>query len=327
MEYVRLGSTGVRISRACLGCEPFGSSALNPWALDEETSFSIVREAVELGINFFDTADVYSLGRSEEVLGKAVKEFMRRDEVLIATKVFFPMGDSPNGRGLSRKHILSSADASLKRLGTDYIDLYQIHRWDADTPIEETLDALDYLVRSGRVRYLGASSMFAWQLAKALFTADRLGKARFVSMSSQYNLIFRWDEREMIPLCRDQGLAVLPWGSLARGFLAGNRSAQDRGGATLRSKTDKIAQKWFYSPSDFTVVDVVKRLAGELRCSAAQVAIAWVASRIGVTAPVIAATRIGQLRELVAALDIKLPSEGISMLQAASQPTRWPDHW
>src|SRR5687768_6604407 len=229
MHYVALGRTGLKVSRICLGTMTYGTPTWRPWVLDEETSRPFIKRALERGINFFDTADMYSLGKSEEVVGRALKDFAKRDQVVIATKVFYPITDDPNGRGLSRKHILSAIDNSLRRLGTDYVDLYQIHRWDPDTPIEETLDALDTVVRSGKARYIGASSMLSWQFAKALYTSDRLGLARFVSMQNHYNLVYREEEREMIPLGIEEGIGIIPWSPLARGFLGGKRREKGAG--------------------------------------------------------------------------------------------------
>src|SRR5438105_2811511 len=257
MEYVRFGSTGLKVSRICLGCMSYGRPAERwPWALDEEQSRLFIKRALELGINFFDTADVYSNGASEEIVGKALREFASRDEVVIATKVYFEMGPGPNDRGLSRKHILHSIDASLRRLGTDYVDLYQIHRFDAEAPIEETMEALHDVVKAGKARYIGASSMYAWQFAKMIHAADRHGWTRFVSMQPHYNLVYREEEREMIPFCLDQGIGVIPWSPLARGFLAGNRT-RERGGETSRSKTDDFAHQLYYNDSDFDVVERV----------------------------------------------------------------------
>jgi 1-deoxyxylulose-5-phosphate synthase len=240
MQYVNLGRTGLKVSRICLGTMTYGTSKWRPWVLDEEPSRPFIKHALELGINFFDTADMYSLGMSEEVVGRALKDFARRDNVVLATKVFYPMSEDPNDRGLSRKHILSAIDRSLQRLGTDYVDLYQIHRWDAHTPIEETLDALDAVVRAGKVRYIGASSMMSWQFARALYTSDRLGLARFATMQNHYNLIYREEEREMIPLCLEEGIGVIPWSPLARGFLMGNRRGPSEGD-TPRAQTDTFA--------------------------------------------------------------------------------------
>ncbi|MGH8335733.1 MAG: aldo/keto reductase, partial [Gammaproteobacteria bacterium] len=261
MEYTNLGSTGLKVSRICLGAMTYGSKRWREWVLEEAESRPFIQRALELGINFFDTADMYSLGASEEILGRALKEFgSSRDRLVIATKVFNPMGDDPNQRGLSRKHIHHSIDDSLRRLGTDYIDLYQIHRFDYHTPIEETLEALDDVVRAGKALYIGASSMYAWRFAKMLYTADARGLKRFVTMQNHYNLVYREEEREMIPLCRDEGIGLLPWSPLARGFLAGNRRPGDFG-ETLRAKTDDFAHKLYYQPSDFTVVERVGEVA------------------------------------------------------------------
>ncbi|MEM7356181.1 MAG: aldo/keto reductase, partial [Acidobacteriota bacterium] len=249
MDFTNLGGTGLKVSRICLGCMTYGDPNWRPWILSEDQGRPFIERALELGINFFDIADMYSLGVSEEVTGRALADFARRDQVVIASKVFFPMSEAPNDRGLSRKHILDAIDASLRRLGTDYIDLYQIHRWDPETPIEETLEALHDIVRAGKARYVGASSMYAWQLSKALYTADLRGWTRFVSMQNHYNLVYREEEREMLPLCRDAGLGVLPWSPLARGFLVGNRQRGadgERSGATVRAKTDDYAQNLYY---------------------------------------------------------------------------------
>src|SRR5215469_4622194 len=275
MEYTNLGKTGLKVSRICMGCMTFGSKKWREWVIEEEESRPVIRKALELGINFYDTADMYSLGVSEEITGRALKDFAKRDEVVLATKVFHPMSDKPNQSGLSRKHIIAAADDSLRRLGTDYIDLYQIHRFDYSTPIEETLDALDSLVRAGKVRYIGASSMFAWQFAKSLYLSKINGWARFVSMQNHYNLVYREEEREMLPLCREEGIGVIPWSPLARGFLAGNRNTQDFG-ETTRAKTDDYAQKMYYQPSDFAVVDRVTAVAGQRGIPNAQVALAWI---------------------------------------------------
>ena len=260
MEYTRLGKTGLKVSRICLGTMTYGTSKWRDWVLDEEAARPFIQRALEVGINFFDTADMYSMGESEKVVGRALKDFAKREEVVIATKVFHPMGDKPNRSGLSRKYILHAIDDSLRRLGTDYVDLYQIHRWDKETPIEETLEALHDVVKSGKARYIGASSMWAWQFAQALYVADLHGWTRFVSMQNHYNLVYREEEREMLPLCRDQGIGVIPWSPLARGFLAGNRT-RDKGGETTRSKTDDFAHRLYYQESDFQVVDRVVELA------------------------------------------------------------------
>ncbi len=319
MEYVNLGDTGLKVSRLCLGMMTYGTPAWRDWVLDEETSRPLIRRAVEAGINFFDTADMYSRGLSEEITGRALKEFTRREEVVLATKVYFPMGEGPNLGGLSRKHILEAAEASLRRLGTDYIDLYQIHRWDYNTPIEESLAALHDLVRSGKVRYIGASSMYAWQFAKTLYLADLKGWTRFVSMQNHYNLVYREEEREMIPLCLAEGVGLIPWSPLARGFLAGNR-ARDGGGETTRAQSDDFAEKMYYQEADFDVVDQVVALAGAHGVSPAQIALAWLLHQPGVTSPIIGASKMRHLEEAVAALDIALSQEELARLEAPYVP-------
>ncbi len=298
MDYVRLGSTGLKVSRLCLGCMTYGSKKWRDWVLDEDESRPFIRRALEAGINFFDTADMYSDGASEEVTGRALKDFAARDRVVIATKVFNPMGDDPNQRGLSRKHIHHAIDASLRRLGTDYVDLYQIHRFDYDTPIEETLRALDDVVRAGKALYIGASSMHAFQFAKMLAASDARGLARFVSMQNHYNLVYREEEREMLPLCREEGIGVIPWSPLARGFLAGNRRAQDFG-ETTRARTDAYAQEMYYQPSDFAVVDRVTEIARRRGIPNAQVALAWMLQQPGVTAPIIGASKMKHLDDAI----------------------------
>jgi 1-deoxyxylulose-5-phosphate synthase len=323
MDYVRLGNTGLKVSRLCLGCMSYGSSKWRPWVLDEEASLPFIREALELGFNFFDTADVYSLGASESVLGRALRDFaVRRSDLVIATKVNSKMGEGPNEKGLSRKHIMDSIDASLIRLGTDYVDLYQIHRWDHETPIEETLDALDDVVRSGKARYIGASSMSAWQFSKALHVSDRHGWSRFVSMQNHYNLIYREEEREMIPLCRAEGVGIIPWSPLARGFLAGNRVAEGKQGKTVRAKSDDFAQSMYFEADDFAVAERVKQIAGQLSVKPAQVALAWVASRPGVTAPIIGATKPHHLKEAVEALGLVFEIGDVSALEEPYRPHR-----
>jgi len=320
MEYTRLGGTGLKVSRLCLGAMTYGSKKWREWVLEEEESRPFLRRALEAGINFFDTADVYSNGVSEEILGRALKDFgPSRDRLVIATKVHGPMGDDPNQRGLSRKHILHSIDASLKRLGTDYVDLYQIHRFDYETPIEETLAALDDVVRAGKALYIGASSMYAWQFAKMLCAADRLGLARFVSMQNHYNLIYREEEREMLPLCREEGIGVIPWSPLARGFLAGNRRPGDYG-ETIRAKTDEYAQKMYYQPSDFAVVERVTAIARQRGVSNAQVALAWLLAKPGVTAPIIGASKMQHLDDALAALTLKLDEAELRALEEPYQP-------
>jgi aryl-alcohol dehydrogenase-like predicted oxidoreductase len=318
MEYIRFGSTGMKVSRICLGCMSYGRPTERwPWALDEEQSRPFIQRALELGINFFDTANVYSNGASEEVVGKALREFASRDEVVIATKVYFEMGAGPNDRGLSRKHILGSIDASLKRLGTDYVDLYQIHRWDYETPIEETLEALQDVVRAGKARYIGASSMYAWQFAKALFTSDLHGWTRFVSMQPHYNLAYREEEREMLQLCQDQKIAVIPWAPLAKGRLARKPSKEQN--ETLRAQTDAIGKR-FYSDEDLTVAQRVSDVAEARGLPMAQVALAWLLSKPVVTAPIVGATKPHHLDDAVAALSVQLTSDEIHHLEEAYQP-------
>jgi aryl-alcohol dehydrogenase (NADP+) len=319
VETVPLGRSGLKVSRLALGCMSYGSSAWRAWVLDEEASRPFIKRALELGITFFDTADMYSLGRSEEILGRALKDFARRTDVVVATKVFFPMGPGPNERGLSRKHVLDSIDASLKRLGTDYVDLYQIHRFDPETPIDETLRALEDVVRSGRARYVGASSMWAWQLAKLLYSADRLGATRFVSMQNHYNLIYREEEREMISLCREEGLGILPWSPLARGFLAGNRSRAEKG-ETVRAKTDDYAHKLYYSDVDFRIADRLGEVAKRKGVSNMQIALAWLLTRPGVTAPIVGATKMEHLEEAVAAVSVTLTPDERASLEELYQP-------
>ncbi len=321
MQYVNLGSTGLKVSRICLGMMTYGTPEWRSWVLSEEDSRPIIQRAVELGVNFFDTADMYARGMSEEVTGRAMRDFARRDEVVIATKVFFPTGEAPNQRGLSRKHIMAAIDDSLRRLNMDYVDLYQIHRFDPDTPIEETVEALHDVVKSGKTRYVGASSMYAWQFAKMLHIADRHGWTRFVSMQNHYNLVYREEEREMIPLCIDQGIGVIPWSPLARGFLAGNRT-RERSGQTTRSRTDDFAHSMYYTDSDFAIVDRVVEIANERGCSPAQIALAGLLHRPGVTAPIIGASKMPQLEEAVAATEIALSAEEMSRLEELYQPHR-----
>jgi 1-deoxyxylulose-5-phosphate synthase len=318
MEYIRFGSTGLKVSRICLGCMSYGGPNERwPWALTEEQSRPFIKQALEQGINFFDTADVYSLGMSETILGRALKDFTSRDQVVIATKVRSEMGPGPNDQGLSRKHILGSIDASLKRLGTDYVYLYQIHRWDYETPIEETLEALNDVVRSGKARYIGASSMYAWQFTKALYTSDLHGWARFVSMQNYYNLVYREEEREMLPLCQDQKIAVIPWSPLGRGLLTRKPSIERN--ETLRAQTDMFAKR-LYSNEDLTVVQKVSDVAEGRGMPMAQVALAWVLSKPIVTAPIIGATKPNHLEDAIAALTVKLTREEIQLLEEAYQP-------
>jgi len=327
MQYTRLGKTGITVSRLCLGCMSYGGGPVPDWSLGtrgwhvgKEDAREHFRIAIEAGINFFDTADVYSAGQSEEITGFYLKEMADREEVVVASKVHGAMGPNQNQRGLSRKHIMHACENSLRRLGTDYIDLYQIHRWDPNTPVEETLDALDSLVVSGKVRYLGASSMAAWQLSKALYTAKERGWRRFDSMQNHYNLIYREDEREMIPLCIDQGVALIPWSPLARGFLTGTRSRD--GGSTRRAEVDTFAKDMYYSDDDFVVADTVAQVAGKRGVSAAQVACAWVLQAPGVTSPIIGATKTEQLKDLLGAIDLKLSAEEVKALEAPYRPHR-----
>ncbi len=314
MEYTRLGSTGMQVSRICLGMMSYGSPLWRDWVLDLEASRPLVRSAVEAGITFFDTADMYSLGVSEEITGTLLRElFTRRDDYVLGTKVFHPMSEGRNDRGLSRKHIMASIDASLRRLGTDHVDLYQIHRWDPDTPIEETMEALHDVVRAGKARYLGASSMYAWQFATAQFTADLHGWTRFVSMQDHYNLLYREEEREMHPLCVDQGIGVIPWSPLARGMLAGTRTRDAR--ATTRSRSDSIADR-YYGDADFDVVDAVREVADARGLPPAQVALAWLLHKSVITAPIIGATKPGHIEDAVAAVDVELSAAEIAALEA-----------
>ncbi len=319
MQYLNLGKTGLKVSRLCLGMMTYGDPKWRDWILSEEQGRPIIKRAMELGINFFDTANMYSLGVSEEITGRALREFCRRDEVVIATKVFFPMGNKPNQSGLSRKHIMDSIDASLRRLGTDYVDLYQIHRHDKETPIEETLEALHDVVKAGKARYLGASSMYAWQFAKMLYTAGLHGWTRFVSMQDHYNLVYREEEREMIPFCRSEGVGVIPWSPLARGFLAGNRT-REKSGDTARAKSDKFAHEMYYQNNDFDIVDRVIELAKRKGVKPAQIALAWLLHQPGVTAPIIGASKMYQLEEAVAALEIQLSQEECAFLEEPYRP-------
>jgi aryl-alcohol dehydrogenase-like predicted oxidoreductase len=318
MEYIRFGSTGMKVSRICLGTMSYGGPNERwPWAIDEAQSRPFIQRALELGINFFDTANVYSNGASEEIVGKALRDYASRDEVVIATKVFFEMGPGPNDRGLSRKHILSSIDASLKRLGTDYVDLYQIHRWDYDTPIEETLEALHDVVRAGKARYIGASAMYAWQFAKALYTADLHGWTRFVSMQPHYNLIYREEEREMLPLCRDQKIAVIPYAPVAKGLLTRKPSQEQT--ETLRFQTDAI-QKRMYNDEDLAIAQRVSDVAEARNLPMAQVALGWILSKPVITAPIIGATKPHHLDDAAAAVSVRLTTEEILHLEEAYQP-------
>jgi 1-deoxyxylulose-5-phosphate synthase len=316
MEYTNLGSTGLKVSRICLGCMTYGSKSWRQWVLEEAEGRPFIKQALELGINFFDTADMYSLGASEQVLGRALKDFgPSRDKLVIATKVFFPMGDDPNQKGLSRKHIMHAIDDSLRRLGTDYVDLYQIHRFDYETPIEETLMALHDVVKSGKARYIGASSMFAWQFARMLYTADRLALTRFVTMQNHYNLAYREEEREMVPLCRAEHVGLLPWSPLARGMLAGTRKTR-----TLRSQEDDYTKKLYTQEADDRVVECVAQLAKDRGVPPAQVALAWLLQKPGVTAPIVGASKPHHLQDAVAALSLKLAQQEISQLESVYVP-------
>jgi 1-deoxyxylulose-5-phosphate synthase len=322
MEYIRLGSTGMKVSRICLGCMGFGDATrwIHKWVLTEENSRPIIKNALELGINFFDTANVYSIGASEEILGRALKDFARRDEVIIATKLHGKMREDPNGSGLSRKAILNEIDASLKRLGTDYVDLYQIHRWDYETPIEETMEALNDIVRAGKVRYVGASAMWAWQFQKALYVAEKHGWTRFISMQNHLNLIYREEEREMLPLCREEKIGVIPYSPLASGRLTRDWSSE----TTLRSETDQIAKGKYDSTSetDQRVIERVAELAKKYRVPRAHIAIAWLLQKEPVTAPIIGATKISHLEESVNALSVKLTPDEVAYLEELYTPHR-----
>ena len=319
MDYVNLGNTGLKVSRICLGTMTYGTSDWRDWVLDEQESRPFIGRALELGINFFDTADMYSQGVSEEVVGRALRDYADREEYVLASKAYFPTGDTPNERGLSRKHLMHAVDASLERLGTDYIDLYYIHRGDETTPIEETLRTLDDIVASGKVRYIGASSMFAWQFAKALHASDRNDWSRFVAMQNHYNLIYREEEREMIPLCLDQGIGLCPWSPLARGFLAGNRGKTDKG-ETLRAKQDEFAHRMYYEDADFQVLENLQELAGRREASPAQLALAWMLHKPGITSPIVGATKMYQLEEAAEAVDIELTDEEIAKLEEPYVP-------
>ncbi len=320
MDYVRLGRTGLKVSRLCLGCMTYGepNRGNHEWTLGEEESRPFIRQALEAGINFFDTANVYSAGSSEEIVGRALNEFARRDEIVLATKVHGPMGEGPNGRGLSRKAILSEIDHSLRRLGTDYVDLYQIHRFDAETPIEETLEALHDVVKSGKARYIGASSMYAWQFGKALQLADQHGWTRFVSMQNHMNLLYREEEREMLGLCLEEGIGVIPWSPLARGKLARPNGSGD----TARAQTDQFSRKLYDATqeADARVVDAVGEVAEAIGASRAAVALAWLLAKPGITSPIIGASKPHHLQDALAALDVRLTPEQVARLEADYVP-------
>jgi aryl-alcohol dehydrogenase-like predicted oxidoreductase len=319
MEYVSLGTTGVKVSRLCLGMMTYGSKTWRPWVLTEEEGRPFFRKALDLGITFFDTADMYSLGVSEEILGRAVRDFGHRQQLVLATKVFFRTGPGQNDQGLSRKHIMDAVDASLKRLGTEYIDLYQIHRWDHQTPIEETLQALHDVVRAGKVRYIGASSMYAYQFARALYLADLHGWTRFVTMQDHYNLVYREEEREMLRLCREERIGVIPWSPLARGFLAGNRR-RGSDGETERARGDDYAKKLYDDESDFRIADRVDELAKRRGVRPAQIALAWLLHQPVVTAPIIGASKMSHLDDAIGALEIRLSEEERTFLEELYVP-------
>ena len=316
MEYVRFGASGLKVSRLCLGCMTYGSPEWKGWVVDEEQTRPFIKQALDLGLNFFDTANMYSLGRSEEIVGKALSDFASRDDYVLATKVFFPMSDMPNDRGLSRKHILASVDASLRRLGTDFIDLLVIHRFDPDTSIEETVEALDSVVQSGKVRYLGGSTMDAWQFMKMRWVQDKLGLSKFVSIQTHYNLLYREEEREMIPLCRAEGIAYTPWSPLARGVLLGSRAE-----GTVRSKTDPLISRWYdQHEMEDAITSAVRRIAEERGVSPAQIAISWIANKPGVTAPIVGADKPHHLGEVAKGIQLKLTDEEITQLEMYYQP-------
>lgn len=326
MQYRRLGTTGMKVSRLCLGTMTYGSPKWREWVLDEQASRPFIKQALDSGINFFDTADMYSIGESERVVGKALLDYAPREDVVIATKVFNPTGDGPNNRGLSRKHIMDAIDSSLQRLGTDHVDLYQIHRWDYHTPIEETMETLHDVVKAGKVRYIGASSMFAWQFAKAQFTAEKNGWTRFVTMQPMYNLIYREEEREMLPLCADQGIGVIPWSPLARGILAG-KTVQGEAGETARARTDENTRKWrLGSDIDQPVIAALREVADNRGTSMARIALAWVLSNPAVTAPIIGASKPGHIEEAQAALGMELSEEEKATLEARYVPHQVAGH-
>ena len=321
MDYVRLGSTGLRVSRLCLGTMTYGTPTWRPWVLDEAASRPFIKKAIEAGINFFDTADMYSLGVSEGVVGRALRDMAKRHEYVIATKVHERITEGPNGKGLSRKHIMEAIDGSLQRLGMDYVDLYQIHRFDPYTPIEETCEALHDVVQAGKALYIGASSMYAFQYAQMIATQRLHGWARFVSMQDHYNLVYREEEREMLPLCRSEGIGVIPWSPLARGFLAGNRQ-RGRKDATPREQSDEYGHQLYYAEADYDIVDRVVELAKRRGVQPIQIALAWVSSQPGITAPIIGASKLEQLDQLVAAMTIMLSAEDRAFLEEPYVPHR-----
>ena len=318
MQYTNLGKTGLKVSRLCLGMMTYGSKKWREWILEEDESKPFIKKALDAGINFFDTADVYSLGESERVTGNLLKG-INRESIVVATKVFNPMSDDINDRGLSHKHIMASIDNSLKRLQMDYVDLYQIHRWDYDTPIEETMEALNDVVRAGKVRYIGASSMFAWQFSKAQHVAEMNGWTKFVSMQNHYNLVYREEEREMIPLCLDQGVGLIPWSPLARGFFAGNRK-RGGGGETVRSNNDAYADKMYFREENFEIAERAAQVAKKHNVTASQIALAWVLNKPYISSPIIGSSKIEHLDQAIAALEIKLPEDDVKSLEELYQP-------
>lgn len=325
MEYVRLGKSGLKVSRLCIGCMSFGGVKAGnfAWTIPYEKALPVINRAIDLGINFFDTADVYSDGKSEEVLGRAVKG--RRNDLVIATKVYNPMGPGPNDRGLSRRHIRDSIKNSLKRLGMDHVDLYQTHRWDYEAPIEETLTTLDGLVKDGSATYIGASSMWAWQFAEALDMSDRLGLEKFITMQNQYNLAYREEEREMIPLCLSRGVGLIPWSPLARGFLSG-KYRRDEAPRGKRYEKDMYLKARFFRPADFDVLERVQEIAKEKDVTPAQVSLAWLLKKPGVDSPIVGVSRVEQLEELVASLEIKLSEAEVGALEEPYQPRKVEGH-
>jgi aryl-alcohol dehydrogenase (NADP+) len=326
MEQVRLGKTGLKVSRLCLGCMTYGSPKWRSWVLDLEESKPFFQSAIERGITFFDTANIYSIGESEVVTGHWLREFSpNREEIVVATKVNGPMGKGPNEKGLSRKSIMAQIDASLQRLKMDYVDLYQIHRFDYEVPIEETLEALNDVVKAGKARYIGASSMYAWQFARMLAASEANGWVKFVSMQPQLNLVYREEEREMLPLCRAEGIGVIPWSPLARGYLAGGRSAPKEGN-TERARTDEFSPRLYYTPADEQVVEVVGEIAKERGLSNMQIALAWVLRHKAVTAPIVGASKLGHIDDAVSALDVKLSDDEVKRLEAPYKPKPVLDH-
>ena len=320
MQYTNLGKTGLKVSRLCLGMMSYGSKTWREWILTEEEAKPFVRRALDAGINFFDTADVYSLGESEKITGNLLKFFgVKRENVVVATKVNGQMSDNINDKGLSRKHILDSIDKSLKRLQMDYVDLYQIHRWDYEVPIEETMEALNDVVRAGKARYIGASSMFAWQFSKSQYTAQRHGWTRFVSMQNHYNLVYREEEREMIPLCIDQGVGLIPWSPMARGFFAKNRT-RGGGGETTRAKSDPFSNQLYFREEDFKVAEIANEVAEARGVTGSQVALSWMLNKPHIASPIIGATKMDHLDQAIAALDIKLSDEEIRRLEEPYKP-------